>query len=266
MSEHPPKIPALRREQLALGELPPAARDQLRARIGPEVDAEIAALRADDAEILATYPPARIRAEVERRAAARGPSARRIVWFGAPALAAAAIVLLIVTRPGDGAAPLGEGPGDFVRAADPGGTRIKGLQPHLVVHRQDGAAAVQLQDAAEARAQDVLQVSYVAAGAPHGVVVSLDGGGAVTLHFPADPTASTALQQGGAVRLAQAYELDAAPGFERFVLVTAAAPLDPAQVLAAARDLAHESGSDARPLALPEGWQQSSFLVRKAAR
>lgn len=267
MSDSPPKLPDLHREQLALDELPPARRDAVRARLGDAADVEIAALRADDAAILATYPPARIRAEVERRAAVGRTSSRPLVWFGAPALAAAAIVLLVLNRPGDDPALApGDGTGAFVPAADPGTTRIKGLEPHLVLHRQDGAAAVQLQEPAEARAADVLQVSYVAAGAAHGVVVSLDGGGLVTLHFPVDPADSTALAQGGAVRLAQAYELDAAPGFERFVLVTAAAPIDPARVVAAAHDLSRETDASTRPLALPEGWQQASFLVRKVGR
>lgn len=264
MTQEGPTLSTLRREQLALGELPAAERDALRARHGAALDAELAALREDDAAILAAHPPAKIRAEVERRVAAARPAPRRLVWFGAPALAAAAVVLLVVARPGDAPAP-GPAAETFVPAADPGGTRIKGLQPHLVVHRQDGEAAAPLAHDAEVRAGDVLQVSYVAAGAAHGVIVSLDGGGVVTLHFPEDAAGSTALQQAGAVRLDQAYELDDAPGFERFVLVTAAEALDPTRVLAAAEDLSHAPDAAARPLALPPGWQQSTFLVRKGA-
>lgn len=69
-------------------------------------------------------------------------------------------------------------------------------------------------------------MSYVAAGRAHGVIVSIDGRGQVTLHFPADAGAPTALESGRAVPLSHSYELDDAPLFERFMFVTAEAPDD----------------------------------------
>lgn len=258
MSEARP-VPDLHREQLALGELAPERREALLAR--PETAAELAALRAADAEILAEHPPARVLAEVRRRAAAAAP--RRSPWtlWLVPTLAAAAVAALVLW-------PAEDVPKDSLVAsrpapADPGETRIKGLEPHLLVHRQEGERAVPLSEPAQARAHDRLQLSYVAAGARHGVVLSLDGDGVVTLHAPTSPAGSTALQQDGAVALPQSYELDAAPGFERFILVTAAGPIDVARVERAARALAGAPEAERAPLELPPGWQQRSFLVRK---
>ena len=79
----------------------------------------------------------------------------------------------------------------------------------------------------------MLSIAYRAEDAPYGVIVSVDGAGEVTLHFPADETGDTTLQQYGNIRLPHAFELDNAPDFERFYFVTADAPLSPRAVLAA---------------------------------
>jgi hypothetical protein len=145
-------------------------------------------------------------------------------------------------------------------------TRIKGLDPHLVLYRaESGGREVELlHDGAPVHAGDVIQVGYVAAGRAHGVLLSIDGAGAVTLHSPADAAGSTALEPGGEVRLDYAFALDAAPAFERFFFVTSPEPLAPRDVLERARRLAADPGrADSDPLDLPADWEQSSVLLRK---
>ncbi|MFZ6184480.1 hypothetical protein [Nannocystis pusilla] len=256
------KRPALHVEEIAAGE-----------RRGVIDEAELAALRASNAAILAAHPAAAVAAEVRRRAGQRRAEARAhrqrhaAWWFGLPTMAAAAAVAIVMLRPGEPEAP-GVQPsvfGDMSQGESPEGVRIKGLASHLVLHRQVGEAAEQLRAPARAGAGDVLQVSYVAAGATHGVVASLDGAGVVTLHFPAEAGGSTLLRQGGAIRLAQSYELDAAPNFERFVFVTADAPIDASRVVAALKTVAPFADAPTRPLALPASWAQSSFLVEKVS-
>lgn len=252
--------PALHLEEIAAGE-----------RRGPVDEAELAGLRASNAAILAAYPAAKVAAEVGRRAGQRQAMARgrrqRAMWVGLPTLAAATAATIVALRPdaGEGLAPELAGPGDMSQETSSDGVRVKGLAAHLVLHRQVGEAAERLRAPARAGAGDVLQVSYVAAGAKHGVVASLDGAGVVTLHYPAEVGGSTALQQRGAVRLDQAYELDAAPGFERFVFVSADAPIDPSRVLAALRAVSVHADARQRPLELPARWAQSSFLVEKVS-
>ncbi len=262
-----PKLSDLQLERLALGELPAAEATTLRARMSPADQARLAAIATSNAEILAAHPPAAVRAEVLRRRAAATRRAPRVLWLATPLAAAAATALVL--WPGD--PPIDEpSPEPAIQhtapvLADPGTTRIKGQEPHLLVFRQEGEQAVPLREPAEARPRDRLQLSYVAAGAPYGVVLSLDGAGVVTLHFPASDTAPTTLQQGGAVALEQSYELDAAPEFERFILVTADAPIHTATIVAAARQLAGAPQAASAPLVLPYELRQRSFLLRKVA-
>jgi hypothetical protein len=258
-------VPPLHLEQLARGELDPVRRAAVLARLGPDADARLAALAASDRDILAAHPPAATAAAIQRRLAARRAPRPRL-WLAAPALAGAA-VLFLVLRPGPEVdEPLPISPAPPAPVDPPDGVRIKGLEPRLVVHRQQGDVAVELTTPASARPRDVLQVSYIAAGAAHGVIVSLDGNGVVTLHHPAGVADATALRQDGAVRLPQAYELDDAPRFERFVFVTADAPLAVDAVLTAARTVAAGPDPARAPLVVPAGARQTSFLVDKADR
>ena len=143
--------------------------------------------------------------------------------------------------------------------------RIKGLAPHLVIHRQRDGTIEELSEGAVAHAGDLVQISYVAAGNRHGVVLSIDGQGEVTLHHPADPRASTDLVRTGLHALDHAYELDDAQSYERFVFITSGHdPIDVSSTLAAARHVT-TLGPDARhsPLPLPRRWQQRSVTLTK---
>ena len=70
------------------------------------------------------------------------------------------------------------------------GTRIKGTEkidvskPHILVHRKVNDTVELLESGDEAKAGDLLQIAYVSAGADYGVILSIDGRGVVTLHYP----------------------------------------------------------------------------------
>lgn len=86
-----------------------------------------------------------------------------------------------------------------------------------------------------AAAGDRVQLVFHAGGREHGVIFSVDGDGAVTLHHPARADASTRLESDQGP-LPASFVLDDAPAFERFYFVTADAPLDPRAVLQRADD------------------------------
>jgi len=138
-----------------------------------------------------------------------------------PALAAAALALFLLFPGLDGERRVDAPPGATERAK--GG-------PQLVVYRFDGVTAERLEDGALVRQGDLIQLGYVAAGAQHGVILSVDGRGDVTLHYPTSQGGPTALRSDGLRRLGRSYELDDAPDFERFFFVTADAPLDAAGI------------------------------------
>jgi hypothetical protein len=111
----------------------------------------------------------------------------------------------------------------------------------------------------------VVQVSYVAAGNGYGIILSVDGRGAVTLHAPETGAQSVPLAASGTHALPRAYELDDAPAFERFILVTSSTPFALDEVLAAARALAASPQARTAPLPLPEGLTQVSFTLNKVS-
>lgn len=261
----PHRTPDWLLERIALGELPPEELAAARARLAEEPDGltRLAALEADTRATLERLPPARVVREVAARASrkeAPSPSRRLAPAWGllVPALATVALfVLVLPDTSGD------TGPGLTASGGTAETTRIKGLAPQLAVHRQAAAGPERLTDGAPAAAGDVVQLAYVAAGRTHGVILSVDGRGSVTLHAPEGGPESAVLSPSGTHMLPRAYELDDAPEFERFFFVASDAPFALEPVLEAARTLAQ--GPDARtaPLSLPEGLTQVSFRLEK---
>jgi len=271
------RVPDLVLEQYALGELRAAERERVDAALDgdPALRERLEALRRSDAEILAERPPALV-AEAIRAAlgagerqpsvgrpsvggpAADGPSARRrLAAFPlGPVLAAAAAVLVLV-----GVLAFR---GSLFPSADI--TRMKGGEAALLVYRSTGSGVEELGEGAAARAGDLLQLRYAPGAARYGAVFSIDGRGSVTFHLPAGyqggAAESPALQPGGQA-LESAYELDDAPAFERFYLVTALSPFDLASLREAALALAR-SGADAPRLG--EGLSWSAVTIRKKER
>lgn len=153
-----------------------------------------------------------------------------------------------------------------IAALDEDPVRVKGLAPALVIHRKRGDAIERLPAHAMAQTGDLVQISYIAAGNRHGVILSMDDRGLVTLHHPADVDATTLLEARGEQPLPHAFLLDDARGFERFVFVTSGdVPLDVATVMDAARLTAHAAGAEHEPLALPSGWHQTSATLTKSS-
>ncbi len=260
------RVPDLLIEQLLLGELPEEQDRELRA--DPQVQARLAELQESDRRILRDYRPEvvaglirqRMERETRRDGAARRVPGRRFrlaPLAGFAALLIAAGVTLAVL------APPARGPAD-----GPEETRLKGARTHLVIHRRNPAGAETLAAGEVARAGDELQLGYVAPAATgaavYGTIVSIDGRGVVTLHFPAGSAKAGRLEGEGERTLDYAYRLDDAPEFERFFLVTADRPFPVEEVLRAARKLAGSPQAARRnALALPAGLEQGSLLLLK---
>lgn len=259
-------------ERIALGELPSDALTAARAKLEQEPHglARLARLETDSAETLARHPPEAVAREVARRLrtsarikahAARQPESQG--WHGLSMgmpVAACLVLLFLSTQQELAVEPPSLMP---VRVELMETVGIKG-DARLMVYRQDEGEPELLSDHSPARRGDLLQLSYIAGGRRHGVVVSVDGRGAVTLHHPTTLVGPTKLQSGDAVSLTHSYELDDAPGFERFFLVTADSPLDVSSVLEAARLLArHPTEASTRPLPLPGTLAQTSFTLEK---
>ncbi len=258
------RMPQLMLERLSRGEaeVDSVYADRLEALSSEELEVRLQELRDDDARTLAAHTPEDMVARIEARRASGAPRrARRAVsrrggWFAGLAVAAAV------------AAAVAYGPSvrveEVASASSPDEVvRIKGARPEVSIWLKVGGEATRLERGDEVAERDVVQVRYRSGGRRHGVIVSLDGRGVVTIHHPSEPGGSTALDRGGDVTLGYGYELDDAPEYERFFMIAADEELDARSVSEA---LETEGVDGAR-----RGWEVSGhdvdeFTLRKVVR
>jgi hypothetical protein len=255
----PQTVSDLLLEQYFLGELTPDQDRMVRDELVRDEDLRqrLAALSQSNKEILADYPPERIVPAIKERFFAERRSARprripALAWTLPTAAMAVLLLSLFVVR----------------ERILPNETRLKGLTTHVSLFRKTPTGAEELRAGASARRADVLQISYTAGAAKYGVILSVDGRGAVTWHMPAGyrggSRSAPSLDAQGQAVLPSAYELDDAPGFERFFLVYATTPFEIGNVDRAARALGARPGAAEREaLGLPSGLGQYSVLLKK---
>jgi hypothetical protein len=255
MMPSPNRVPDWLLERLAAGELPPNQASSLRQRLAEAGQTDrLDALIASNAQVLQAYPADQVAAEVQRRAkraeASRNRGWTRPVWAMSLAAAGAAAVVVVMHKPDSTPGPVAQ--------LEPEITRDKGEKPapSLGLYRQQSSGVEPLGPSSRLHAGDLVQVRYLAAGRPYGVVASMDARGSVTLHLPETPGPAVALAGEGERALAHAYELDDSPGFERFVFVTADAPFDTGLVVRALKQGA----------ALPKGFTLWSVTLAKDPR
>ena len=104
-------------------------------------------------------------------------------------------------------------------AETPSDTRIKGLDARMEVWKKTPTGIVQLQDLDEVREGDEIQLRYAVPEKCFGILFSMDGNGALTLHM-GNGEKSVELAPGKMNSLPFAYKLDDAPYFEKFFFVT----------------------------------------------
>jgi len=262
------RVPDWLVEKLALGECSPDTARKLKQRLaeepgGPE---RLEQLARSSQELLARHPPEevvpRIRASlVQRERTERARQVRRRTLAIAGPLVALATTLVVVLpaslhRSEEGARSNGAELPEFTRNKG-------GVRPTLHVHRRRGANLEPVPDGAAVAPGDQLQLSYLAPEASHGMAFSIDGNGQVTLQHPAGGSSSSELERGKHM-LPFSYELDDAPGFERFFLVYSASPFQAEPILESARQLAAQpERARTGSLALPPGVSQISITLRK---
>jgi hypothetical protein len=228
-----------------------------------ELAETLAELRRSDADIRGRYPPERIIPEIRERARRYRRSRVPLVW----GLCAAALVLALVLpslftagmRSGEALTDRTKGAADSPEASG------AALPAALKVYLKTGSADVVIDEGAALRAGDTIQLAYaVSGGERYGVIFSIDGRSAVTLHYPYTPDQSTRLVTGKETPLAEAYTLDDAPDFETFFFVIAGRPLDPRAILRDAEGLARNPGTAVeRSRPVLKGYELKTVTLRK---
>ena len=265
-------------ERYALGDL---SEEEIREieRLAKEdsgVRSALQDIESSNSEILSLYSPKVVKSDwqarwerLNRRIPADAPlspvySRRKILILSS---AFAAMLLLIIVYWPNGK-PTPRPPGDESLqdfSLVKGVTSIDMTRTQLLIFRKINDEEVEmLSNGQSASEGDLLQLAYVAVEESFGMILSIDGRGAVTLHFPGNEGESTSLEPNRKFLLPNAIELDDAPDFERFFFLTSLSPIDPRDVLEAAEALAKDPdriGSES--LALPEHIEQHSVLIRK---
>ena len=240
-----------------LGELPEEWKPDER---GEELKEALEELEVSDREILEKYKPADMAAAIAAKSGKiTSPGKSRVIAgmkidrrFGSRVLipaAAAAVLALALILPLALRAPVESGLDTI---------RVKGAsESELKIYRASSDGETETLESGTAAAEyDLLQLSYRSVKPEYGVILSVDGRGVVTLHFPADSSAAAPLETGGEQYLPFSYELDDAPGFETFYLITSAAPFS-AEVLMDLTAAAAAAGGD-KVLDIPGLYKKSA--------
>jgi len=257
-------------ERYLLGELPKKKTGEIENQLKTDAKLQdrLQVLKQSSERILQQHKPAEMTPKIEQRITRAKapkivrtkPSADKRVFYAVPAISAAFIILFFVIN----------GPKQDIKFSFPNGTRIKGTvnvnrsKPHLLIYRKNNNYVDLLKDEDEVKAGDLLQIAYGSAGENYGVILSYDGSGTVTLHYPENSVDSAMLGDQKLVLLSLAYELDEAPGYERFIFVTSKSEIDVQSVVDTAKILAQDSArARQKRLQLSNSYRQYSLLLIK---
>jgi len=196
---------------------------------GSDIEEELEKLRVSDKEILEKYKPSDMAARIALKLEEEEKKADNVVPFTRKLTtrvlipAAAALLVLAFLLP------------FTMRSFNGSGlemTRVKGAdEPRLHVYRKTGRESELLNPGSNADQKDLLQLTYQVNGPSFGLILSVDGRGVVTKHYPESEGMSPRLTAGGEQFLPFSYELDDAPGFETFYLITADKPFSTEAVM-----------------------------------
>jgi hypothetical protein len=239
-------VPDILLERYLLSELPEAQMAEMTRRLNQDEDlrAQLETMRRSDSEILERHPPRLMRRRIESKLDGRKlvQSSREVFhrrWLVKTALGAAAFLMLMMLPLRLWLGPRNE--------ESPPTERVKGLSPRLVLFRKTEDGSERLEDGAAAGSGDLIRIAYQAVESSYGIIFSVDGRGAITRHLPLEGERASPLQRDGLILLDTSYELDDAPSWERFYLVTGNEPFEVAPVMRAAQRVEMD-----RPLGQPE--------------
>ena len=214
-------------EQIKAGELPASEYAKISGDTSRNLFEELSALEESDREILAAYPVSAMQSTVASKLASSKFNRPHFNWNVQRLIACAAVFCLVMMVPffvtKRSAAKMSDAVGiSIAEATDE--SRAKGVGSRMYLYKKVGDQAVKLSDSDSVSEGDIIQISYIAAGAKYGAIVSIDGNGVVTQHYPEYGYTSALLETNGEIPLDYSYKLDDAPSFERFLLITGDKP------------------------------------------
>ena len=270
MKSNPEAVSHWTLEKYFLGDLPLDRTQEIQRKIEQDDDLadRLADLEESNQNILASYPPERMAASIKQRFEDSIKGERfyqrksfRVMAMALPAAAALAFVIFLT--------PARESLFPGISSPQEEQTRMKGLRTHLLVYRKAGDKIELLTEDAAAREHDVLQLAYVTGKAEYGVIFSIDGRGVISRHLPEEDwrnlDEAPSLEGPSEVILPFAYELDDAPGYERFFFLASGEPFK-MKIVSRAVELILNEDAEKSLLSLPSEIEQIPFTVKKEDR
>ncbi len=141
--------------------------------------------------------------------------------------------------------------------------QLKGDARPLLIYEKVSIGHKLLHDGDRLLSGSTIQLVYKAEDYSHGIIISLDGRGGISWHFPTEATGDQKLDKGLQKPLAKSFKLDEAPAFERFYFIRAHAPIPVKEVLKSLRQSSPGDSFGPSTLALEKQYHQFSILLKK---
>ncbi len=185
------------------------------------IEAALNDLKKSDEEILNTYSVEAMKASVASKLKKTNilqfPTTTRFISYAAAAVLLAAVLIPAGLKNSKISAG-NTTPTERVKGAS---TKPANPNPSINLYRQKGREVQALNNGDFARSGDVIQITYNAGEEEYGVIFSVDGNGNITRHFPENSwNAGQLIHRNDETPLDFSYELDNAPDFECFIMVT----------------------------------------------
>lgn len=256
-------ISDLKLEKYVLGELPETeqrAMDNI-MKSDRSLAARYESILASNTDILSNYPPEGVNLQIQwkyNREKARDNKKKKVFAIRLFSFAGAflsLIFLLFTFIPREGL--------PFYSSPDNEVVRAKG-EAAMKIYRKTTRGAQLLSSGTSVKSGSVYQIKYFAAEYKYGTIFSIDGNSYLTPHFPGSRSGALVLDQGSEVALSESFQLDDAPGFERFFFITSKEPFDLFDVLEKGYELAENPVlAKTELLQLPEYFKQQTFILLK---
>lgn len=188
-----------------------------------EIEQALEEIKKSNIEILNKYPAEdmkkAIEAKMKKQAVPSVSTKTKYRSFRIISYAAAAVFVAAIALPA--------GINTYKSKTEISTERTKGSGPvinqttKLSLYRQKNKEVELLSNGSKVEEGDVIQITYQAGKENYGIIFSVDGNGNVTRHFPTDSWTASKLRHGkDEIPLDFSYELDDAPNFECFIMVT----------------------------------------------
>lgn len=256
-------ISDLKLEKYVLGELPETEQKALDNMMKSDTSlaARYKSILASNTDIFSNYPPEGVTLQIQwkyNREKARDKKKKKVFAIRSFSLAGAFLSLFILFFM---FIPPGRLP--FYSSRENEVVRVKG-EAAMKIYRKTTRGAQLLSSGTSVKSGSVYQIKYFAAEYKYGTIFSIDGNGYLTLHFPGSRSGALLLDQGSEEALSESFQLDNAPGFERFFFVTSMEPFNLFDVLEQGYELAENPVlAKTKLLQLPEYFKQQTFILLK---